>query len=56
MLQKIDIFSDNLKQEAVIADCARTGEGGTSLFVVTRMDPDRLVDKIEYLGLIAPVI
>lgn len=55
-LEKIDIFSDNLKQEAVITDCARTGEGGTCLFVVTRMEPDRIVDKIEYQGLVAPVI
>ena len=55
-LEKIEIFSANLKQEAIITDCARREEGGSCLFVVTRMAPDLVVDKIEYQGLTAPVV
>jgi len=55
-LEKIEIFSADLKQEAIITDCAPREEGGSCLFVVTRMEPDLVVDKIEYQGLTAPVV
>lgn len=55
-LDKIEISGDGNPMEAVITDCARREEGGSCLFVVTRMNPEQNADKIEYKGLIASLL
>lgn len=54
-LDKVEIFSGGESYDAVIADCGHRKEGGSCLFVVTRMDPDLVLEKIEYKGGIAPM-
>ena len=55
-LDTIEISSDDKPMEAVITDCARREDGGSCLFVVTRMNPAQKADKIAYNGSIADVL
>ncbi len=52
-LDKIQIFSDEQTYEAIITDCGHREDGGGCLLVVTRMDPDLVAEKIEYMGQLA---
>lgn len=54
-LEKIQIFSDGKAYEAIIADCAQ-GRDVTSMFVITRMDPELTAEKIEYQDQIIPLV
>lgn len=52
-LDKIQIFSDEKPYEAIITDCGHREDGGGCLLAVTRMDPDMVAEKIEYMGQLA---
>lgn len=54
-LDKILISSGDRMDEAVITDCAQREDGGSCLFVVTRMGPDLVVEQIEYQGQPVPL-
>jgi hypothetical protein len=54
-LDPIQVFNDEHPYDAVIADSGRREEGGSHLFVITRMNPDLPAEKIEYQGQIAPL-
>lgn len=47
-LEKLDIYSGDQTYSAVVTDCVRDEDGGAGLFVVTRMDPDLVAEKIKY--------
>jgi len=55
-LDKVEIFSADKPYDAVVADRAQREAGGSCLFVITRLDPDMPVDKIEYQGQIASLV
>jgi folate-binding protein YgfZ len=50
LLDKIQILSDGKTHDAVITDVALRKDGGCCLFVVTRMEPESVVESMEYLG------
>ena len=52
-LEKIQVFSDEQAYDAIISDCGHREDGGSCLFVITRMDPELDAGKIEYQGQIA---
>jgi folate-binding protein YgfZ len=55
-LEKIQLHSDGQSHEAIVADSGFSENVGACVFVVTRMDPELVVDQIEYEGkLSAPV-
>ena len=54
-LETIQVFNDEQPYDAIIADCSRREQGGSHLFVITRMNPDLPAEKIEYQGQIAPL-
>ena len=47
-LDEIQIFENDNAYKAIIADYAQTENDGTCLFVITRMDPELVAEKIEY--------
>ena len=47
-LDKIQIIGDDNAHKAIIADYAQTENDSTCLFVITRMDPELVAEKIEY--------
>ena len=49
-LEKIQILCEDQSYDAVIVDCSHLTERGVCLFVVTRMAPDLVAEKIEYQG------
>jgi len=49
-LDEIQVLGDSNVHKAIIADYGRTKSGGTCLFVITRMNPDMVAEKIEYKG------
>ncbi len=55
-LDNLQIKSHQQSYDAVITDCGHTEDGGSCLFVVTRMDPDLVADQIEYQGQLAPLV
>lgn len=55
-LEKIQLLSGDKAYAAVITDCSHREDSGSCIFVVTRMDPELTVEKIEYQGQIAKVI
>jgi len=52
-LDKVQVFSDEQAYEAIITDCGHREDGGGCLFVITRMNPELVAEKIEYQGQIA---
>jgi len=55
-LDKIDILAGEDKFEGVITDCSHHEDGGSCLFMVTRMDPELTPAQIEYQGQIAVLV
>jgi len=55
-LGKIQILSNDEAYDAVITDCSHHEDGGSCLFVVTRMSPDLAAESIEYQGQLAPLV
>jgi folate-binding protein YgfZ len=54
-LDKIQILGDDQTHKAVIVDYGQTEKDGTCLFVITRMDPELVADKIEYESEVIPL-
>jgi len=46
--EKIQILSDKQSSDAIVADRVCHQDNRVSLFVITRMDPELIVNKIEY--------
>jgi len=49
-LEKINIHGADETHQAVVADHARTQDGGSCLLVITRMEPELKADEVEYQG------
>lgn len=54
-MEKINIYSDGQVYDAIIADCVADVDGSFCLLAVTRMEPDTVAERIEYLAEIASV-
>ena len=55
-LDSIQISGGGETYEAVVVDSGQRKDGNTTLFVVTRMDPDLVAEQIEYQDQSEPVI
>jgi len=55
-LDTVEIYNDDKPYDAVIVDCGRRADGGSCLWVITRLDPDMPVDKLAYQGQLARLI
>jgi folate-binding protein YgfZ len=51
-LDEIQILENDNAYKAVIVDYAQPENDGTCLFVITRMDPDLVAEKIEYKSVV----
>lgn len=49
-LEKIYLHSDGQSHEAVVVDCGFNENQGACIFVITRMDPEMVVNQIEFKG------
>jgi folate-binding protein YgfZ len=49
-LDVIQLLSQGQSHKAVVTDYAQTEDAGACLFVVTRMDPELVAERIEYQG------
>jgi folate-binding protein YgfZ len=47
-LEKLELSGQGQTGDAVAVDCVKTAPGETLLFVVTRMDPDLKIEKIDF--------
>ncbi len=54
-MDKIKIHDVSQAYAAVVVDCGYHEDVGSSLFVVTRMDPDLAAEEIEYQGQTVPL-
>ncbi len=49
-MEKIQIISGEQAYAAVVTDCGPCEKSGACIFVVTRMDPELIAEKISYQG------
>ena len=49
-MDKIKLIDDGQTYDAIVTDCQPAKDGGTSLMVVTRLEPEQTVGQIEYQG------
>jgi len=49
-LDVIQLLSQDQSHKAVITDCVQREGAGVCMFVVTRMDPEMVADRLEYQG------
>ena len=54
-MDKIKLIDDDQAYDAIVVDCQPAKDGGTSLMVVTRLEPEQTVGQIEYQGNTADV-
>ena len=54
-MDKIKLIDDGQTYDAIVTDCQPAKDGGTSLMVVTRLEPEQTVGQIEYQGNTADV-
>lgn len=54
-MDKIRLIGDGQSYDAIVADCQSGEDGGISLLVVTRMEPEQIAKQIEYQGNTADV-
>lgn len=49
-MDKIKLIDNGQTYDAIVADCQSGEDGGISLLVVTRMEPEQIAGQIEYQG------
>jgi folate-binding protein YgfZ len=54
-LDEVQILGDGNAHKAIIADYAQTENDGTCLFMITRMTPDLVAEKIDYKSAVIPL-
>jgi len=55
-LEKVRVYSGDKSDDAVMVDRVEVDGVGGCLFVISRMDPELVADRIEYQGFSAPVL